>query len=216
MADFTTDDEDPFDDAGLVDGTDAYFKQLERFYSKLSAKMEIVDPLDRVIPEDNDEEDNQAIPVATLLERILSLTPANCDNFNYPMNEELHLKLQEKLLEAKDAVCNICQYHIDKAKEFGSRYDKQIEDDPAYDKILADLLFIDEYKLVRNADEGLAEVKNIVHKQTKLLEEAKKYDREFSDLQKKAFDMILKCRRDNTKKEFKALAEDMVLQSQYL
>ena len=80
------------------------------------------------------------------------------------MNEELHMKLQEKLLEAKDAVDNICQYHIEKAKEFGNRYDKVIEQDPAYERILDDLLFIDEFKLVKNADESLADVKNLVHK----------------------------------------------------
>lgn len=100
----------------------------------------------------------------------------------------------------------ICQHHIDKAKEFGNRYEKYIEDDEDYCSILEDLLFIDEFKLVRNASDSLAEIKNIVHKQSKLLEEAKKYDREFSDLQKKAFDMILKCQSDFTKRDFNLLA----------
>ena len=70
MADFTTDDEDPFDDASLVDVQDFYFKQLEKFYDKLAGLIEIVDPLDRIIPEMNDEEDNQAIPMSELMQRI--------------------------------------------------------------------------------------------------------------------------------------------------
>ena len=70
LADFTTDDEDPFDDASLVDGQDFYFKQLEKFYDKLAGLIEIVDPLDRIIPEMNDEEDNQAIPMSELMQRI--------------------------------------------------------------------------------------------------------------------------------------------------
>ena len=48
------------------------------------------------------------------------------------MNEELHLKLGEKMKEAKQSVFDICKQHIEKAKKFGNRYEESIVEDPDY------------------------------------------------------------------------------------
>ena len=75
--------------------------EYDTFFQNLASKLEIYDPIDRDIPEDDD----QTIKRLNLLNRILNMDAVQGQSLNAPLSNKMHLKL-EQLISNSQKRCN--------------------------------------------------------------------------------------------------------------
>lgn len=103
-----------------------YFDKLEEFYSDLSDKFDLVDPIDRVFPPpEGVDGSNQAIEVKQLKKEIDNLSSIEGKKLNAPLTPAIMCKLQD-LFTAEDKKCHqILEEYVDEAKK-NRDFDKDI------------------------------------------------------------------------------------------
>lgn len=87
----------------------------------------IYDPLDRNIPEDDE---NQAIKRVDLLNLIDNLGFIKTDELDIPLSNEMSLMLNRMFLKGHNACNDILKAYVNEAEEMGMAFQKIFADEP--------------------------------------------------------------------------------------
>lgn len=93
----------------------------KEFLMKFASKLVIYDPMDRPIP---NEEENCAITRNELNELINGLSPSTNVICNVPMNNVLHERIQSRIVEENKTCITITESYVKQAKQQGSKFNK--------------------------------------------------------------------------------------------
>lgn len=95
-----------------TDNKDEFFEgeneEYEQFFESMSSKLEIFDPMDRDIPDDND----QTIKRLDLLNRILNMEAIPGSRLQAPMSNSMFQKVEQLISNGQKRCNDVLQHHL--------------------------------------------------------------------------------------------------------
>lgn len=152
----------------------------KEFLMKFASKLVIFDPMDRAIP---NEEENCATPREELNRMINDMKPSTDIICNVPMSNDLHEKIQTLVQEENKACIGITENYVKTAKEQGAQFTQVLSENTQVKELLEHLAFLEQYRLVPGVDEKSAIFNDFIMANTKIIESAQGYD-QLDDMQK--------------------------------
>ena len=125
------------------------FDELSNFYKNFTDSLVVYDPLDRAIP---DEDNDEAIKRVDLIQKLNEMPAVLGFALNAPMSKE-RSALLEKMFENVVQNCNkIGQEYQDQAQELGLEFKLDFHQNEHVKKIMKVHKFFENFKLIQNAD----------------------------------------------------------------
>ena len=97
----------------------------KEFLMKFASKLVIFDPMNRPIP---NEDENCAVTREELNELIDGMKPSTNVICNVPMNNVLHERIQSRIQEENKTCITITESYVKQAKQQGSKFNKQLSE----------------------------------------------------------------------------------------
>lgn len=149
-----------------------HFEELRQFYKQFTQRIIVFDPLDRPIP---DEENDEATKNADLIKMLNEMPAVFGFALNAPMSKEKSVLL-DKMFERELQLCNkIGQDYQEQAQKMGTEFSLDIS---AHPKIVTNLKirqFFEQYKLIENADVLQSRFEYQIKKMSQLIELQKNF-----------------------------------------
>lgn len=160
----------------------------KEFLMKFASKLIIFDPMDRPIP---NLEENCATSVTKFKQIIDNMQPSTDIVCNVPMSNELHEKIQNQIQEENKACIAITESYVRNAKTHGPQFIQDLSENEQIKELMECLEFLAKYRLVPQVDEKFALFNDFILANTRIIESAQSYDK-LDDLQKFQFDQFSK------------------------
>lgn len=152
----------------------------KEFLMKFASKLIIFDPMDRAIP---NEEENCATTREELNRLINDMKPSTNVICNVPMSNRLHEKIQSQIQEENKNCIAITENFVKNAKQQGSQFTQELSENEQIKELMDCLEFLAQYRLVPEVDEKFALFNDFILANTKIIQSAQGYDK-FNELQK--------------------------------
>lgn len=138
--------------ANLESAMEQYFNDLEAFYQDVSDKITLFDPLDRVIPEDGDDQTTKRDAVISIINNLQGVVGQSIEN---KLSYAQERKFKDLQLDAKYQIIDLAERMSHQAKIQGEAFNKDFKKEKLFKLTHLAFQFFTDHKLVSNADEML-------------------------------------------------------------
>lgn len=158
----------------------AEIADLDSFLTDFAGKVVIYDPLDRQIPTDAQMEANcieevWTTPRAELLQKLADLHGTQGVYLNVPLSNKLHNQLTKLLDKSRDLCLEEATNYTTQAKELGTSFNKQIQDNEQIVAYRYQLQFFAKHNLVEGIQKRLTKFDQQIQTYTEIIEKEKVY-----------------------------------------
>jgi hypothetical protein len=141
----------------------------KEFLMKFASKLVIFDPMDRPIP---NADENCALSREDFNSLIDALSPSTNVICNVPMNNGLHERILSRIQEENKTCITITESYVKQAKQQGSKFNKQLSENDQIMEYLQSLQFLSMYKLVPDVEEKFALFNDFILANIKIIQSA--------------------------------------------